>query len=102
MLSTKIGTPGDRRLTFGKHMAYIYLKSSLFTILTSSVARGGEANGAIASTMGLKSMRNSMFFAFFRLIFALKTKIAPPNEIGVRAGEDPEVMSTRGSGPQCT
>ena len=40
-------------------------------------------------------MRNSMFLAVLRVILALKTKIAPPpNEIGVRVGEDPEVMST--------
>ena len=47
-------------------------------------------------------MQNSMFLAVLRLIFALKTKTAPPNEIGVRAGEDREMMMTSRSGCQCT
>ena len=32
-----------------------------------------------------------MFLAVLRLFFALKTKIASPNEIGVRVKEDPEM-----------
>ena len=43
----------------------------------SSVARG-EANGAIAPTISLKSMQNGMFLSVLRLIFALKLEIAPP------------------------
>ena len=43
-------------------------------------------------------MKNSMFLAVLRLIFALKLKIAPPNEIGVRVGEDREMMLTSRSG----
>ena len=60
-------------------------------VISGVVSRGGGANGAIAP-IGLKSMQNSMLLAVLRLIFALKTKIAPPpNEIEVRQ-ENPEMM----------
>ena len=67
----------------------------------SSVARagGGGAIGVIALPIGLESMQNSMFLAVLRLIFDLKTKIAlPPNEIGVKAGEDREMIMTSRNG----
>ena len=50
----------------------------------------------------LKSMQKSMFLAVLRLIFALKTKIPPPNKIGVRVGEDCEMMMTSRRGCQRT
>ena len=46
-------------------------------------------------------MHNSLFFALLRLIFGLKTKIAPPlKAIGERLGEEAEMMWTRRSGSQ--
>ena len=45
----------------------------------SSVARGGK--WCYSPPIGLKSMRNSMFFAVFSLICARRTKIAPPKRI---------------------
>ena len=66
----------------------------------SSVARGAE--GGSSSPTGLKSMQNSVFFALLRVIFALKAKIAPPKVIGVRLGEEAEMMWTRRSGSHLT
>ena len=69
----------------------------------SSVARGGKWCYSPPPLAVLESMQNSTFLAVLRLTFALKTKIAPPsNEIGVREGEDREMMITSRSGCQCT
>ena len=50
----------------------------------SSVARGWE--GGLSLPIGLKRMQNNVFLAILMLIFALKTKIAPPPywKLGVR------------------
>ena len=73
------------------------------TIELSNVARGGD-KWCYSPPIGLKSMQNSVcVFSVLRLIFALKTKIAPPpNEVGVRVGEDREIMMTSRSGCQYT
>ena len=86
----------------GARMATLCLISSAgnLNLKPSSVARG-RAKGAIAP-IGLKSMRNSVVFAVLRLIFALKTKIAPPKQNWGESGEDSEMMSTSGSGLQCS
>ena len=45
-------------------------------VAASSVARGGA--GGLEPPIGLKSMQSTLFLARLRPIFALKTKIAPP------------------------
>ena len=47
-------------------------------------------------------MQNSMFLAVLRLIFALKTKTAPPKRSWVRVGEDRGIMMTNRSGCKYT
>ena len=73
-------------------------KMQLKRITDSSIARG---EGAIASSIGLKSMQNIPFLALLRPIFALKTKIAPPSLVlAVRICKGPGVISTRKTGFQ--
>ena len=45
-------------------------------------------------------MQNTAFLALLRLIFALKTKIAPPLELAMRIGLEPDVNLTRKTGLQ--
>ena len=61
-----------------------------------------QLQGARTSPIGPKSMQNSMFLALWRLIFALKTKIDPQKVIGVKLGEEPEMVWTGRSGSQST
>ena len=71
--------------------------------MNSSVARGGGGKLCYSPPpIGLRSMRNSIVFGVLRLIFALKTKIAPPKLNWGESGEDPEMKSTSEIGPQCT
>ena len=65
----------SRQKEVRKHLCLIFSSSNKAS--TISIARGGLKPPSI----GLKSMQKNVLLALLRLIFALKTKKAPPNGI---------------------
>ena len=67
----------------------------LVNYISSVAIGGGGANGAIAPPIGLKSMRNSMFFAVSGADFCPKNENSPPKRNWGESGRSRDDVDKR-------